>query len=554
MAVINYSYVSWQTDYFNMYIPFIELNSSFPNEVSSVQAYMSTHPTPTYFISDILMNINNGLNVEGAINKFAGTNFKTKCHRGYELSSEYNNSPYYSFSLTEIGGDWDFSGVFYGAMGENAISNPRYFLLIKWLDKYALAGFTPSVQNYPNDYTSIPQNFQFPQGVSLFGLPQIGSQYLTWDVPDFEETFMDETDPIVEIEPDRTPDPWEDDNGWSDTGGGGGASNFNNYTNDSENVPVPSLPTYNVGDSGFVTLYTPTIAQMKTLADYMWGNLFDITTFKKLFADPMDCILGLSILPFNVPHSVLGVVKVGNLSTGVNMNVVSQQYVEIDCGSITLNEQWHSYLDYSPYTKLSIFLPYIGFKDVDIDLVQGTTLGVKYHIDVLSGGCVAFITENDNVIAQYSGQCAVSIPITSNDFTQTIIALGTLVAGAVSGIASGGLSAPVSAQTIGGVATATANTANTVISSKPRIDKSGNLGGSCGLMGSQKPYLLLEIPRNCTPKNQNKYLGYPSYIQYSRLSNLHGFTQFASIKFNGVPCTDEERDELKSLFESGVII
>lgn len=325
------------------------------------------------------------------------------------------------------------------------------------------------------------------------------------------------------------------------------------YDPGSDPNPVPGLPTISAADTGFITLFNPTPAQLKNLAQYMWGSLFDVTTWKKIFADPMDCILGLSIVPVNVPSGGTDTVQVGNISTGITMNKASSQFVEVDCGSISIGEKWKAYLDYSPYTKLSIFLPYIGAHDLNIDDIQINTIGVKYHIDILSGACVAFITAGGNVIAQYSGQCSISIPVTSNDFTQTIIALGTLVAGGAATVATGGLSAPVTASSIGGAATAMATTAANVITSKPNIQKSGNMSGSNGLMGVQTPYLFITRPKQCAPKNQNRYVGYPSYIT-EKLANISGFTQLQDVRLSGISCTESEMNEILNLLHEGVIL
>lgn len=378
-----------------------------------------------------------------------------------------------------------------------------------------------------------------------------------FNIPETTKTLLNQEE--TEPQDDPNNDPFSSNSatgGQSGTGGGHYGSTqppTGTYSPSSDPNPVPSLPTISASDTGFITLFNPTSLQLKNLASYMWGSLFDVDTWKKIFADPMECILGLSIVPVNVPTSGTDTVKVGNISTGISMNKASTQFVELDCGSISITEYWKAYLDYSPYTKLNIYLPYIGAHELNIDDIQINTIGVKYHIDALSGACVAFITAGGNVIAQYSGQCAISIPVTSKDFTQTIIALGTLVAGGAAAIATGGLSAPVTAASVAGGVTAAANTAANVATAKPSISKSGNMGGSNGLMGVQKPYLFITRPKQCAPKNQNKYTGYPSYIS-ERMGNLSGFTQIQEIRLDGISCTDEEHNEIMSLLRSGVII
>lgn len=351
-------------------------------------------------------------------------------------------------------------------------------------------------------------------------------------------------------------DPFDDDDD-SDTGGGSDGSDQDNWDNSGDEIPVPGLPDLSAVDTGFITLYNPTVAQLQSLASYMWSSAFDISAFRKIVADPMDVILGLSIVPVDVPASSTAEVNVGNIGTGVYMLKASSQYVEVDCGTIDVHEKDHSYLDYAPYTKVTLILPYIGAQELSIDEINGQTLGVKYHVDILSGACVAFVTIGGNVVHQYAGQCAVSIPITSKDFTQTIQAICQLVgAGIGAGVgiaASGGMSAPITAAMVAGGVSAAASGAMNVVNSKPTFSKTGSIAGSAGLLAVQKPYLIFERPKKCKPAEQQTYTGYPSILTRS-LGSLSGFTQVRDIHLNGIPCTDSEFDEILKLMREGIIL
>lgn len=351
-------------------------------------------------------------------------------------------------------------------------------------------------------------------------------------------------------------DPFDDDDD-SDTGGGTGGDDQDNWDGDGDDIPVPDLPELSAVDTGFITLFNPTLTQLQNLASYMWGNNFDLSLFKKVVADPMDVILGLSIVPVDVPASSTAEVLVGNIGTGVYMLKASSQYVELDCGEIEIHEKDHSYLDYSPYTKVTLILPYIGAQELSIDELNGTKIGVVYHVDVLSGACVAFVTIDGNVIHQYAGQCAVSIPITSKDFTQTIQAICQLVgAGIGAGVgiaATGGMSAPLAGAMVAGGVSSAASGAMNVVNSKPTFSKTGSIAGAGGLLAVQKPYLIFERPKKCKPSNQQIYTGYPSIITRS-LGSLSGFTQVREIHLDGIPCTDAERDEMLTLMREGIIL
>ena len=120
-------------------------------------------------------------------------------------------------------------------------------------------------------------------------------------------------------------DPYE---GGGASGTGGGTGNLDGTGDD---IDFPSLPSLSAVDTGFITIFNPTIGQLKNLANYLWGDAFDLSTWKKIFADPMDAILGMSIVPVAVPNGSVSEVTVGNIGTGVSMTKAGAQYVEIDC-------------------------------------------------------------------------------------------------------------------------------------------------------------------------------------------------------------------------------
>lgn len=333
-------------------------------------------------------------------------------------------------------------------------------------------------------------------------------------------------------------DPYEQ-GGESDTGGGTG-----NFDGTSVDIDFTSLPTLSAADTGFITLYNPTVAQLQALASYMWSGAFDLDTFKKLFADPMQAILGLSIVPGPVPSSGSQAVKVGNISTGISMTKAASQYIDVDCGTLNVEEFWGAYLDYEPYTKAEIYLPYIGTHQIAVDDIMGKAVHIKYHIDILSGACAAEIKCGGSVLYTFIGSVAVSIPVTGNDWTNVINGVLSIAGAVGSLVATGGASAPAAA---GEIASAAVN------SLKPNIEKSGAVSGGGGLMAGKVPVLILTRPRQALPTSQNEYTGYPAFITRS-LGAVSGYTEVHKIRLGGISATDAELDEIENLLKGGVIL
>lgn len=355
---------------------------------------------------------------------------------------------------------------------------------------------------------------------------------ITW-LGGYEPKIPDPNDPYDFIDPSEPSGPAEADG----------------IPDDAE-VDFPTVPSVSASDTGFVTLYNPTLSQVKDLADYMWTGLFDLATYKKLFADPMDCILGFNMLPVTIPHGTAKSVTVGNINTGVSMNPATSQWIEVDCGSINMGDAFGSYLSYAPYTKISIYLPYIGTVELSTDDLIGKTVSLKYHIDCLSCSCVAYLKCGTSVLYQFTGSCGYSIPVNGNDFRTTISNIASIAASVAGAAATGGMSAPISAA---GAIRAGATIAQNVVNSKPEIHRSGAIGSAAGIMGLQKPYLIVEYPNPCKPKKQYHYIGYPSFVTVT-LGDLTGFASFENVILSGISCTDEERQIILGMCQEGIYL
>lgn len=332
--------------------------------------------------------------------------------------------------------------------------------------------------------------------------------------------------------------------GNSEPGGGDGDFDFS-----STDIPIPSNPSIGAMQTGFISLYAPSAGQLKSLANYMWAGAFDVTQFKKLFSDPMDAILGLHIIPTISGHPATGSgsLLVGNIDTGLTMPTVTEQYYSADFGTVNIPAKWGAYLDYSPYTKLSLYLPYIGFVPISPDDCMRGSINVVYHVDILSGTCVAFVYCYSNRGADghtlyiFNGSCSCDCPVTSGQYRSALEGL-LGVAGSIGRVAAGDVG--------GGLKDAISNVTAML---KPEIGRSGSFGGAGGLMGIQYPYLVLTVPRMCIPGEQNTFIGYPSFVTKT-IGDLEGYTSIDVSHLNNMPCTESETAEIISLLGEGIIL
>ena len=169
---------------------------------------------------------------------------------------------------------------------------------------------------------------------------------------------------------------------------------------------------------------------------------------------------------------------------------------------------------------------------------------IKYHVDILSGACTAYVKCGSSVLYTFIGQCSSSIPVTGNDWTSVINGVLSIAGAVGSMVATGGASAPMAADIIASTA---------VNGMKPTVEKSSSMSGTGGMLAIQTPYLILTRPRQAVPSGQNQFMGYPSFIT-ENLGDISGYTEIESIHLENIPATEQELSEIETLLKEGVIL
>lgn len=316
----------------------------------------------------------------------------------------------------------------------------------------------------------------------------------------------------------------------TDTGGG--------------DTPVVVLPSGSA--SSLYAIYNPTLAQVNSLGSWLWSSDF-IDQILKLFSDPMQAIIGLHKIYCTPTTGAEQNIKVGFLDSGVSSKVVTAQYTTIDCGSVNLFEYFGNVFDYDPYTQLRLYLPFIGIVDLDTADAMRGVISVVYHVDVLSGACLAEVKiQRDaagGTLYQYAGNAAVTMPISSGSYIGVVANVVGVASSAVGGFASGGVAGGIA----GGITGALTRRGGT------QVQHSGNFSGNAGAMGIKKPYLIIERPQTALAENYADYIGLPSN-ETVVLSTCSGYIKVKEVHLENIPATGEELTEIDRLLKQGVII
>lgn len=377
------------------------------------------------------------------------------------------------------------------------------------------------------------------------------------------------------------------------SGTGGGDPQKQNWAEDSDVVKADLLPDethYGAQACGLITIFSPSDTQLRYLADIIWGNGF-FQFMQNLVENISDLFISFGMVPFTVDKGATVevtwfdfAISGQQVGTGIYLDKAASQFVEMDMGTIMLDGSddrifaTDSVLDYSPYSRLGIYLPFIGYQELDIDECRNNSLHLIYRIDILSGTVVAILRIQERDIYQFTGNCLTQLPLTSMD-AQTMISnavnigIAAAGAGATGAVASAGDALTAENLANGDITAAGAElqnaqramqvsnaggslaaaTANGMMGMKPNFKKSGGIGASASLISVMQPYLFLTTPRQSMPDNYNKVCGFPCNVG-GTLGDFEGFTVVEDIRLNGLVATSPEVEEIYKLLKSGVII
>lgn len=330
--------------------------------------------------------------------------------------------------------------------------------------------------------------------------------------------------------------------------------------------------------SGGYLVVSMTMGELATFFD----RLFDtnpiegfIDYIKNYFGSVKDAIIAANIFPFNVPGSSRNI-QIGGWTTGTG-NVITSQFVTIDMGSVEIKPYWDNFLDWNN-TTVSIYVPYVGWQQLQTTDVMGRTISLRYNVDLVTGQFAAILKVKSETMDcdmyQWSGSMAMSIPITSSStFDPSIISSlfaiggGLVSAGAVT--AAGGME-HIATQTLttkaGGDVISKSQTIDRDIVGQPpnagtsigsalgspagSISRGGGATGSAGMLGPLVPAVIIDRPIQAVPDNYGDLCGYPSEL-YSTFSDLKGYTEVQTWAPSFTGLSSAEIAELDRIVKGG---
>lgn len=316
----------------------------------------------------------------------------------------------------------------------------------------------------------------------------------------------------------------------------------------------------------FAQIYTRNILSLQTFVSYLWGNTNLKTALNPLATDPMEVIISCKMFPFSIgSHDTTHIstsaelIRLGNVDSTVSAYKVLGGYNNIfDMGSYTFTPHFNNFLDRAPYTHITIYLPYIGFRQLNVnEIFRNTettgamTLYIQYIVDLITGQCNAVLSyQGDNqektIFQIENGIIGIDVPLTASNMTNVVrnvsmTALSNAVPLASSMVAGGGIT----------YAAALANNVYGQVS-QSHIQKSGVGGTMNNFDMPQYCYLIIERPNVVYSDDSTQ--GKPCYSTVE-LCDVNGYTEVESVSINNMlTATETEKNEVETLLKQGVIL
>ena len=364
--------------------------------------------------------------------------------------------------------------------------------------------------------------------------------YTDLKITDSTGTVDPDPDPPTTDEPfdPSTPDPYTPSGGDGDT---------------SDLIEIPTNPNIGITNAGFINVYNPALNSLQGLGDILFPNVASATDVQDAIIKVCEALQNSNLINYVIDCHVIPVtpqtgtnanIKVGFRDTGISVPVVTSDYVDATCGSISLPEYFSGFQDYL-CTRSKLYLPFVGFVDTKPEYWQAGTISVDYKFNVIDGSFMCYVRSvssksklNGSVIAQYSGNACMHFPLTGNNYSNMVSG----IIGGVVTMATAGTSSAI----LGG-----AMSALNSFSQGPDVQQSNGYNSTACLMGVREAFLLIERPKPSYPAKYAHDKGYPSNIT-TQLSNISGFTVIEDIDLSGIPMTEAEIEELRGLLKEGV--
>ena len=317
------------------------------------------------------------------------------------------------------------------------------------------------------------------------------------------------------------------------------------------------------GASGVVDYYALTEAQMAAFCNELYSqNILD--RIKDQFTNAMDSLVSCIWLPLTGIGSGGATIHVGRevLNNVGTVSKITDRIKTFTTGSVSIGFSANSggagssmtYLEKAPYCSGELYLPFVGWVSIDMDLcAYYKTIQLDGAVDLLTGDIVYKVRYGGGWVSTYNGNIATKLPVTGASYDGIGVATGTISAiGGVGAAIIGGVKG-LGAKAVGmGLGAAFGGALTAAKSAEFHTMINGGNSSAIGATIGTTPYALIHqyVPEETSLLTYKTTHGMP-YNKVGTVSACGGYVQTADASVS-IPGDGAEQDVVNNYLNSGI--
>lgn len=315
-------------------------------------------------------------------------------------------------------------------------------------------------------------------------------------------------------------------------------------------ITNPSISPYDT----YTTTYLCRKSDINNLSNYIWSDDFANNVIR-LFENPAELITNNVFFPFSLTENQTLAdpeqIKIGNMNAPTNTTGIPAGQI-YNRRRTTPYYEYKSYygnfLDYAPYSKYFLYLPYIGFVDVDGNDIIKHQIHIEYVFELETGDCTAYFYSDTRLVSQFNGR--LGTPIGLSNSNQILKNIGYATAVIKTGV---GVATAVASQGQYGTGDIVGGIKDFVSTfSEQTINVGDKVGGLNGLYSPQDVYLVIFHAVPAEAENLKEIFGKAASYG-GTVSEFSGFLQCSAID-GYTKGTEAENNEIFELLRGGIYV
>ena len=319
-----------------------------------------------------------------------------------------------------------------------------------------------------------------------------------------------------------------------------------------------NIPTMN---TAFNTKYVLSgLYSVQRLKELLCDDTF-IQNFQLLFNNPSDFINSIKCYPLYLGSFLTtssNYIRLGKINTNILANNVYTVRKGVNIANIKITPKYNNFMDYEPYTKVDLYVPYFSFISLPTNEVMNKTINLYLTIDFDTGIGTLYIQVDGRVITTATQKLGIDIPIGSSNYNEIVKdnianAIKT-TAGIVMLAVGGGVGKTAGSILVAkGLSMAVTSGVDAVTGSTVRYTRGSLTGGSDMLSSPTSVYAIITRPNPVPITSDYNHIKGKPLGDIRVLSTLRGFTIIDQIHLQNMPnALDEEMNEIEALMKEGI--